>query len=314
MIFLVMLFITRANGIDYFISPNLVRQVLVDGLLSSMIALAIYIQFKHGRFDFSGGATILLTAIFGGNIALLLGQNPIIFIVVSIVVGIVLSIITATVYIKGKLPIIICTIGMTLIYEAFTYLVFDADGLKILTVTSLTKFGRLPGIFVPFILAYAVFIIFSYYTKSGREAKILAHNQEAGVNIGINEKRNVLVTYIFSGVIIGLAAVVYGSQNTIAPQANLSTAGILFSFIVPVFIGMFIGKASFDALGIIIAAIGMEIFNYGLDCLGLGAGGWQQIIMGMFMIGFYSFSAKAGQIRSFFMRKAASPAAASESV
>ena len=43
----------------------------------------------------------------------------------------------------------------------------------------------------------------------------------------------------------------------------------------------------------------MEFLNYGLDCLGVGAGGYQQIIFGMFMLGFYAFSAQSGNIKKF---------------
>jgi hypothetical protein len=49
-----------------------------------------------------------------------------------------------------------------------------------------------------------------------------------------------------------------------------------------------------------IAAFGMEIMNYGLNCLNLGAGGWQQIIMGIFVLGFYAFSAQTDNIQKLF--------------
>ena len=79
----------------------------------------------------------------------------------------------------------------------------------------------------------------------------------------------------------------------------------MFSYIVPVFMGTFIGLASNDVIGIAIAAIGMEILNYGLNCLNLGAGGWQQIIMGIFVLGFYTFSSQSGRIAAFFEKRKA---------
>ena len=60
-----------------------------------------------------------------------------------------------------------------------------------------------------------------------------------------------------------------------------------------------------DVIGIAIAAIGMEILNYGLNCLNLGAGGWQQIIMGIFVLGFYTFSSQSGRIAAFFEKRKA---------
>ena len=300
LIFVVMLIITAANGIDYYVSANMVRQVVTDASLTTIIALAIYLQFKNGRFDFSGGATMILSAIIAGNITLQAGGNPILFLVLCVVFGVVLSMITATAYIVSKVPVIICTIAVTLIYESLTYVLFDAEGLSVISRTEMVMFAKVPFIFIPLLIALGLFVFFTYFTAEGRRAKLLSGNQRVAVNIGIKENKNVLITYIVCGVILGLGALVYGSQQIIKPQSNLSTSSILFSYIVPVFIGMFIGTASIDAVGVVVAALGMEFLNYGLDCLGVGAGGYQQIIFGMFMLGFYAFSAQSGNIKKFF--------------
>lgn len=309
LMFTVMLIITASNEKCYvngkliFLSGDLVKQVILNSCMTVCVALAIWLQLKNGRFDFSGGASMILTAIVAGNIGINTG-SPWIALIVAIVLGIVLNCFTAFVYIVGKIPIIICTIGMTLLYESLTYLVFGGQGIRIFYSQVHTSiFGRIPGVFLPTALAIAAFVVFSYFTAAGRKGKILSNNQKAGVNIGINEKKNVFITYIFSGIIIGLAAIVYVSQNEVTPQSGLATSGIMFSYIVPVFMGTFIGLASCDVVGITIAAIGMEIMNYGLNCLNLGAGGWQQIIMGVFVLGFYAFSAQTDKIESFLAKK-----------
>lgn len=309
LMFLVMLVITAnskrsyVNGKLIFLSVDLIRQVVVNSCMTICVALAIWLQLKNGRFDFSGGASMILTAIVAGSIGLQT-KNYWVALGVAVVIGVVLSCITATVYIVGRLPIIICTIGMTLLYESLTYLVFGGQGVRsFFSQRETAFFGRMPGVFIPTILAIATFVIYSYATTSGRKAKLLSQNQSAGVNIGINENINVFISYIFSGVIIGLAAIVYVSQNEVRPQAGLATSGILFSYIVPVFMGMFIGLASCDVIGIIIAAMGMEIMYYGLNCLNLGAGGWQQIIMGAFVLGFYSFEAQTGKIQEYLKKR-----------
>ena len=302
LIFVVMLIITLANGIDYYVSGMMVRQVVTDASLTTIIALAIYLQFKNGRFDFSGGATMILSAIIAGNITLLLGGDSVVFMVLSVVCGVVLSILTASVYIASKVPVIICTIGMTLLYESLTYVLFDAEGLSVISRVEMVLFGRVPYIFIPLLIVLALFIFFTYFTAEGRRAKLLSGNQKVAVSIGIRENKNVLITYIVCGVILGFGALVYGSQQIINTQSNLSTSSILFSYIVPVFIGMFIGTASIDAVGVVVAAVGMELLNYGLDCLGVGAGGYQQIIFGMFMLAFYAFSAQSGNIKKFLQK------------
>ncbi len=176
LIFVVMLIITAANGIDYYVSANMVRQVVTDASLTTIIALAIYLQFKNGRFDFSGGATMILSAIIAGNITLQAGGNPILFLVLCVVFGVVLSMITATAYIVSKVPVIICTIAVTLIYESLTYVLFDAEGLSVISRTEMVMFAKVPFIFIPLLIALGLFVFFTYFTAEGRRAKLLSGN------------------------------------------------------------------------------------------------------------------------------------------
>ena len=308
LMFLVMLAITASsdkcyvNGQLIFTQMDMVRQVFINACMTVCVALAIWLQLKNGRFDFSAGANMILSAIVAGNIGLNT-SSPWLAMLSAVVVSVVLSCFTAGMYIVGRIPIIISTIGATLLYESLTYLVFGGNGVRAFYSTAdLAIFGRLPGIFLPTGIAVAAFVVFVYFTTQGRKGKILSNNQSAGVNIGINEKKNIFVSYIFTGVILGMAATIYVSQNTVTPQSGLATSGIMFSYIVPVFMGMFIGLASCDVIGVIIAAIGMEILNYGLNCLNLGSGGWQQIIMGVFVLGFYAFSGQLGNIQTLLAK------------
>lgn len=303
LMFLVMLIITASsekcyvNGKFIFLTGDLVRQVFLNSCMSICVALAIWMQLKNGRFDFSGGASMILTAIIAGSIGSECG-SPWVTVAVAVICGVVLSCFTSLVYILGRLPIIICTIGTTLLYESLTYLVSEGDGIgTYYSNAELSILGRAPGVLLPAAVSVLAFVTFNYFTAAGRKGKILSNNQSAGVNIGIDEKKNIFISYIYTGIIIGMAAVVYVSQNNVVPQSGLSTSSIMFSYIVPVFMGMFIGRASCDVAGIAIAAIGMEILNYGLNCLNLGAGGWQQIIMGVFVLGFYAFSAQADELK-----------------
>ena len=300
--FLVMWLITSVCGVNNFVSPIIMRQVLTDGALTSIIALAIYLQFKNGRFDFSGGATMILTAIIAGNVTYSSGGNVFMFLVLCVAVGIVLSLITSIIYSFSRVPVIICTIAVTLVYEAITYLVFDAKGLNIISY-DISNFGKFPFIFIPLAIAMLIFLFYSNFTVEGKRGKLLSMGQRSAVNIGISEKKNVVACYLVTGIILGLGVLVYGSQNIISPQSNLSTSSILFSYIVPVFIGMFLGNASVDAVGIMVASVGMAIMNSGLDCLGVGGGGVQQIIFGVFMLAFYAFSGQFHKIKALFMRK-----------
>lgn len=290
------------DGTFIFLTPDLIRKVFLTTCQSVCVALAIWLQLKNGRFDFSGGASMILTAIIAGSI----GQatrNPVAILLSALVIGIIVSLGVAAVYSFGRLPIVIATIGVTLLYESLTYLVCGGNGVGTLySDPALSIFGRAPLAIIPTAIAVATYVIYDQFTAAGRKGKVLKNNQAAGVNIGIDEVKNCFVSYIYRGIIVGMAAVIYVSQNQVLPQSGLATSGIMFSYIVPVYMGMFIGLATTDYIGIIMAAIGMAILNYGLSCMNLGAGGMQQIIMGLFVFGFYSFSAQLGNITKLFAK------------
>ena len=147
-------------------------------------------------------------------------------------------------------------------------------------------------ILIPLLLALAIFLVYCYMTVPGQRSRLLSNNQQAAVNIGVREKKNVLQTFFICGLLLGLASTIYGSNNTVAPQAGLSTANTLFANIIPAYMGLFIGALSSDAIGVLVASLGMAILNYGLSCLGLGSGGWQSIIVGIFMLAFYTLMAQ----------------------
>lgn len=308
LIFLAMWAICAANPKCYvdgkfiFLGVDLVRRVFLTACQSTCVALAIWLQLKNGRFDFSGGASMILTAIVAGSICQMT-RSPWLMMVVAIVVGVVVSLGVAAVYAFGRLPIVIATIGVTLLYESMTYLIFGGNGVGTMySDPALSIFGRAPMAIIPTAIAVATYIIYDQFTAAGRKGKVLKNNQSAGVNIGIDEMKNCFISYIYRGIIVGMAAVIYVSQNQVLPQSGLATSGIMFSYIVPVYMGMFIGLATRDYIGIIMAAIGMAILNYGLSCMNLGAGGMQQIIMGLFVFGFYSFSAQLGNITKLFAK------------
>ena len=72
LMFVVMLVITMnsdkciVNGRNIFLGKDLVKQVVINSCMTVCVALAIWLQLKNGRFDFSGGASMVLAAIAAG--------------------------------------------------------------------------------------------------------------------------------------------------------------------------------------------------------------------------------------------------------
>jgi ribose/xylose/arabinose/galactoside ABC-type transport system permease subunit len=298
--FLLMVTLTRIKGVTYYGSLDMWRIILNKLGLSITVALGIAMQLRFGRMDFSGGITMFLSGFAGVLVAQNFGNNPLVMLAVSIFCGLILSMITATVYTVARLPIIICTVALTLLYEAMTMIIGGGKGANIMGNGSLNIFGRMPVALIVLAAAIAIYHFVTTYTTAARQSALLKNGQQIAVNIGINEKRNIYTAYVFSGILFGLAGVVYASQNMIETQSNLSTSSILFSYIVPVYIGFFLGKFSVEVIGIIAGSITIQFMNYGLNALGLGSAGWDSITFGIFMMSFWVITTKIDSIKKLF--------------
>lgn len=300
--FLIMFAITRSKGIMYYGQADMWKAIFTNLGMTITMGCALAMQLRHGRFDFSGGANMILAGILGCYYAQKLSGGPFLMLILCIVFSMILSLITATIYVWTKIPINICTIMMALVYESLTLVLAGGNGINILNNTDMNVFGRLP--YTAYIL---IFVIIFYQviislTPFGRKAMLLRHGQNIAVNIGINEKKNVIYSYLCSGFLLGLAAVIYVSQNRVETQSNLSSTGVLFSYIASVYIGMFFGKLSLEIIGILIGSITIQLMNYGLRALGYGSGGWNNVVFGIFMMTFWVVNTKAEQINLFFLK------------
>ncbi len=268
LMFVIMMIFTYSNGKMYYGTWNMWRTLVVNITISTTCALGIGLQFNNGRFDFSGGAIMLLSAIIGGNLAKSMDNNIIVFALLCLVLTTSLSVLVAVLYVYGRLPVAISTITMALIFEAITPLVFNGSGINLIANMELKKIARYPGVFIPLVLGLMVYIFYKKFTLTSKQSQLLANNQSAAVDIGISEKKNVILSYVFSGIIFGFAAMVWVSSSIkSASFTSLSTVSDLFTNILPVFIGLALRKYCGEAIGTLVGAVTLSLMSYGLQAV-----------------------------------------------
>lgn len=266
--FFAMMILCYSNGKMYYGTWLMWQTLMVDIAVSVTCALGIGLQFKNGRFDFSGGAIMLIAGIVAGNQAKNHGNNMTLLLALCMGICIVLSMLVAVLYVYGRLPIIIATIGMALLYEAVTCLLYGGTGINLVSNMSLRKFSTFPYVLIPLGLAVLVYTLYSYFTVTGKESVLLANNQQAAVNIGINEKKNVLISYFYSGILFGLATIIWVAKDMHgASFSSLTTVGELFSNILPVFIGLMLVNFCGDTIGIIMGSVTLCLLSYALKAV-----------------------------------------------
>lgn len=305
--YLIMMALCYSNGKMYFGTWNMWKTLIVDIALSVTCAMGIGLQFKCGRFDFSGGAIMLLTAIVAGNLALKLNNNVAVMVILCIAGCLMLSVLVALFYVYGRVPIVITTIGFAMLYESVTCLIYGSRGINIVSNMTLRLFSTYPWVIVPMVVAIAIYAFYSYCTTAGKQARLLANNQQAAVNIGIQEKKNVIISYVFSGLIFGCATLIYIANGIHrAATTSMGTVGELFSNILPVFVGLIVGAFCGDTIGTIVGSLSLCLMSYGLkavfsDELGSAI---STICMGVFILVINVIGSQGGRITKLFRRKA----------
>lgn len=266
--FLAMMILCYSHGKMYYGTWLMWQTLMVDIAVSVSCALGIGLQFKNGRFDFSGGAIMLVAGIIAGNLARTNENNIALMIGLCMVMCIALSLLVAVLYVYGRLPIIIATIGMALLYESITCLLYSGTGVNLVSNMTLRKFATFPYVLIPFILAVLVYEFYGRFTVTGRQGTLLANNQQSAVHIGINERKNVIVSYLFSGTLFGFATMIWVAKDMHrASFSSLTTVGELFSNILPVFIGLMLVGFCGDTIGIIMGSITLCLLSYALKAV-----------------------------------------------
>ena len=304
--YLIMMVLCYSTGKMYFGTWNMWKTLIVDIALSVTCAMGIGLQFKCGRFDFSGGAIMLLSSIIAGNIALKMGNNIVMMCLLCVVCCVVMSLLVAIFYVYGRVPIVITTIGFAMLYESVTCLIYGSRGINIVSNMTLRMFSTYPWVIAPMVLAIAIYAFYSYCTVSGKQARLLANNQQAAVNIGIKEKKNVIVSYAFSGLIFGFATIIYiANAMHRAATPSMATVGELFSNILPVFVGLIVGAFCGDTIGTFVGSLTLCLMSWGLKAVfsdELGAA-ICTICMGVFVLVINTIGAQGHRITALFRRK-----------
>lgn len=249
--------IARIFGVTSFGVGNDLKTILFTTVYTGFISLGMSFNLMQGRIDYGIGATMILTGIIGGNFADKISLNPFVTLLVMLVTGAVLGMVNGIIYNFLKLPAMITGIGMAMIYEGLTMILFGGNGIKfsIKQTNSMFKIGGLPWSIIVLALVVAVLVFLYKYTKFGYNSWALTGNRKITVNRGINEKRNAVICYVLSGIAVGFAIYFYcWRYGYVAPAVSLSTGSYMITGFLPFAIGELMSKHTDMNIGVVIGA------------------------------------------------------------
>ena len=252
---------------DNFGSAKNMLSYFEASLLAAVGAVGFYFVMVMGMFDFSIGANIMLSAIVGCVFANRFGLGYAGLVIGAILTGALVGFLNGEFYVRLKIPSMIVTTGLALIYESVAN--YIAGGVEQTLPSGLRAFGQMPGNLILAVLAFGVAFLLLNYTKIGTYTYAIGSNEFVAKNMGINVNRYKKLAFIISGAFLGTMAVLtisYGSSMVaVTGMASMSRN---FVPTIGCFFGLAFKKYGMPIPAIIIGEFVINIIFFGFIALG----------------------------------------------
>ncbi|WP_066895256.1 galactose/methyl galactoside ABC transporter permease MglC [Clostridium nigeriense] len=281
---------------------NILSQASTRGILALGVAGLIVLQGT----DLSAGRILGLTAIVSASLlqsttyAARMYPNlkalPLIVpMFIAIVIGGIFGAINGFGVAKLKVHAFIITLGTQLIAYGASCLYIDRPPLGAQPVANLDErytsfvngYLKLGSVQIPYLVFYLAIVAAIMWfiwnkTKLGKNMFAIGGNPEAAAVSGVNLVKNIMLIFIISGVLYGLAGFLE------AARAGSTTTSTGFNYELDAISACVVGGVSFTGgigtiPGVLIGTVLLQVINYGLNFIGVNAY-WQYIIRGLIII------------------------------
>jgi len=249
---------------------------------SVIIVLAIgqTLLMISGGIDLSVGSVVALGGIVAG-VCYQHGLGPVAAIAATVGVGVLAGLINGLVTTKARMPAFIATLGMMGIARGLAQVLSGAESIDV--SPSIAALGQNQWFFVAAVVVVCVVTwIALTRTPFGRHCYAVGGNREATRLSGVNVDRHMIKAFLFTGTIVGIAAVLMTARVGLANPTG--SEGYELDSIAAAVIGgtsLFGGQGT--VAGTLVGALIMAVLRNGCNLLNIDSN-WQLIIIGMMII------------------------------
>ncbi len=276
-IFIILISLIIGLRAHRFLRLSNLYDILNDTAILIMVAIGQFMVIASGQggIDLSVASGIALT---GMIVAMLNQYHPSIpmpiIVIIAMVVGLGLGSFNALLVSFAGIPPIITTLGTMSIYRGFVFVLSGGEWVSADEMSeSFRKLSSSHPLGITNILLFAIVIvllayIFTKWTKTGREIFGIGGNRVAARYVGINIKKISFLVYAISGLIVGIAGLMWVSRY--ASAQNDTAFGFELQTVAACVIGgVAIMGGSGTVLGVVLGAIFLGIINNALPVINL---------------------------------------------
>lgn len=262
--------------------------ILLQASVTGIISIGMLFVILTGGIDLSVGSTLALAGIMSGIFAQMdpTPSNVLLAIVIPMLIGLFCGLLNGFIIAWARVPALIVTLGTMYAYRGFVvwYRVNPIYNLQQwYRVIGQNSLGFIPiPVVIFFVIILGAYVVLNL-TRFGRYVYAVGGNEPAARAAGINVKLIKLLVYTISGLLCGLAGLVFTSRLG-AAQA-ISGEGFEMTAIASVVVGgasLTGGKGTVGKT--VIGSLIIQVLSNGLVMLNVPST-IQQIIIGMIIIG-----------------------------
>lgn len=246
-------------------SPGKMLSYLQSSLIYAIGGCGLYYICVMGLFDFSIGANIVLSSILACSFSKIFGYPGLI--IVPLIVGTLIGICNGFVYVKLRIPSMIVTVGLSLIYESLS--VFATQGKEQILDKSIRAFGGYPYNLILALIAFLLCAFILRYTKVGTYTYAIGSNEFVAKNMGVNVNLYKIVAFTLCGFFVGFMSVLtisYGTSMTAA--SSLSSMSRNFTPLMGTFFGLAFRKYGHPIIAIVVGEFIISLIFNGFVAMG----------------------------------------------
>ena len=256
------------QGRHMFISILDVQNYVRATCIAACTALALSLNLSNGRFDLSLGAQRLAAAILGGNLAISLGLGGIGVLVFSLAFGLVFGGVIGLIFVWFRTPAMVLGVGMGLIYECLAFVGSGSKGLQLYAAPNVRNLSNMYLCITVLLLVLAIFLVLIKYTKFGYHMRAIGGSQKIAHNSGINIFRHAVGCYTLAGGAIGCAGIFEAAYSgSMDATLGLASNSVVMTNCFPMYLGKYLGRWSNEAVGILVSAMTIKLFQTGLSIM-----------------------------------------------
>ena len=295
---------------ERFSNWNCIYTIFIQTIIPTITAYAIAYGNICGVFDFTIGSRLVISGVIGGLLAAQYGFAG--MILGAIISAIVVGIITGVLNWWLKIPPLVLTMGLAMVFEIIGSKLAGHYGFVQID-NKYAIFGSSPNIVIIFLLSAVLFYFVFNHTVFSFHMRAVGSNEAVAKNSGIKTDLVKCKSFVYGSVFIGIAAILTLSQSgSVGAQTSLGSVTIMFKPLISVLLALVLQRICDLTIGIFIAQFTLNIIFIGLIAVGL-PDTFQNVVLGFFLLVVMILFENSGRIEELKEKRAARQKAMSAS-